>query len=180
MTATKRSGGATGFRLMALMYSVRDLLQAPGRILDVTHLTPGMNVADYGCGPGSFTIAAAEIVGETGKVYAIDVNPLAVDSVRRRAAGKGLGNVETILVRGYDTGIEASSMDRVLLIDTIHHIEDAGAFFREVHRILKPDGLLFIHKGHMPMPEQRQLVEKSGLFDVKESQKLTLLATPRS
>jgi ubiquinone/menaquinone biosynthesis C-methylase UbiE len=88
--------------------------------------------------------------------------------------------VQTILVQGHDTGIEASSADEVLLIDTIHLIEDMGAPFREIRRILKPDGLLFMHKGHMSMTEQRDLVEGSGLFEVVESGDLTILATPRS
>jgi ubiquinone/menaquinone biosynthesis C-methylase UbiE len=83
-------------------------------------------------------------------------------------------------VRGYDTGIEASTIDRALLIDTIHGIEDTDALFHEIHRILKPDGLLFMHKGHMPMAEQRELVEGSGLFEVVESQGLTILTAPRS
>jgi ubiquinone/menaquinone biosynthesis C-methylase UbiE len=139
-----------------------------------------MRVADYGCGPGSFTIPAAQIVGDGGRVFAIDIHPLAISSVRERASKKGLRNVEAILVRGYDTGIEASSIDRVLLIDTIHRIEDTGALFREIRRILKPDGLLFMHKGHMPMPEQRDLVEKSGFFEVVEFEGLTILAARRA
>jgi ubiquinone/menaquinone biosynthesis C-methylase UbiE len=180
MTETTRVDSAIGFRLMTLMYQVRDLLQDPRRILETARLGPGMKVADYGCGPGSFTIPAAEIVGEGGRVYAIDIHPLAISSVRDRAAKKALVNVETILVRGYDTGIEASSIDRVLLIDTIHRIEDPEALLREIRRILKPDGLLFMHKGHMPMPEQRELVETSGLFEVAKSQDLTILAVPRA
>jgi ubiquinone/menaquinone biosynthesis C-methylase UbiE len=178
MTATTRADSAIGFRLMTLMYRVRDLLQDPRSILEAAHLEQGMNVADYGCGPGSFAVAAAEIVGEGGKVHAIDVNPLAIASVRQRAAKKGLGNLEAILVRGYDTGIEASSVNRVLLIDTIHGIEDTDALFHEIRRILKPDGLLFMHKGHMPMPEQRELVDGSGLFEIVESHGLTILAAP--
>lgn len=180
MAGTTRVDSAIGFRLMTLMYWVRDLLQDPRRILDMAQLGKGMRVADYGCGPGSFAIPAARIVGEGGTVYAIDIHPLAISSVRERASKKGLRNVETILVRGYDTGIEASSVDRVLLIDTIHLIEDTDALFREIHRILKPDGLLFMHKGHLPMPEQRQLVEGSGLFEIVESQDLTTLAAPRT
>jgi len=180
MAGTTRVDSAIGFRLMTLMYWVRDLLQDPRRILDMARLEPGMNVADYGCGPGSFAIPAAQIVGEGGRVYAIDIHPLAISSVRERAAKKGLRNVEAILVQGYDTGIEASSVDRVLLIDTIHRIEDTDALLREIRRILKPDGLLFMHKGHMPMPEQLELVAGSGLFEVEESQDLTILATPRA
>jgi ubiquinone/menaquinone biosynthesis C-methylase UbiE len=180
MAGTTRADSAIGFRLMTLMYWVRDLLQDPRRILDTAQLGEGMKVADYGCGPGSFAIPAAQIVGDGGRVYAIDIHPLAISSVRERAAKKGLRNVEAILVRGYDTGIEASSVDRVLLIDTIHRIEDTNALFREIRRILKPDGLLFMHKGHMPMPEQRELVETSGLFEVAKSQDLTILAVPRA
>jgi len=159
---------------------VRDLLQDPRRSLDMARLGRGMKVADYGCGPGSFTIPAAQIVGDGGKVYAIDIHPLAISSVRGRASKKGLRNVEPILVQGYNTGIEASSIDRVLLIDTIHRIEDPGALFRELRRILKQDGLLFMHKGHMSMSEQRDLVERSGLFEVRESQDLTILAVTRA
>lgn len=180
MTETTRVDSAIGFRMMTLMYRVRDLLQDPRRALEMARLGPGMKVADYGCGPGSFAIPAAEIVGDGGRVYAIDIHPLAISSVRDRASKKELANVEAILVRGYDTGIEASSIDRVLLIDTIHRIEDTDALFREIRRILKPDGLLFLHKGHMPMPEQRGLVEGSGLFEVKEAQELTILAVPRA
>jgi len=180
MAGTTRVDSAIGFRLMTLMYWVRDLLQEPWRILDMAKLEEGMNVADYGCGPGSFTIPAAQIVGDGGGVYAIDIHPLAISSVRGRAAKQGLRNVEAILVRGYDTGIEASSIDRVLLIDTIHRIEDTDTLFREIRRILKPDGLLFMHKGHMPMSEQRELVETSGLFEIVESQDLTILAAPRA
>jgi ubiquinone/menaquinone biosynthesis C-methylase UbiE len=165
---------------MELMYRIRDLLQDPRRILEMAQLREGMRVADYGCGPGSFTIPAALIVGDSGRVYAIDIHPLAISSVRGRAAKKGLRNVEAILVQGYDTGIEASSIDGVLLIDTIHRIEDTGALFREIRRILKPDGLLFMHKGHMSMSEQRTLVEGSGLFEVSASQDLTILAVPRT
>jgi ubiquinone/menaquinone biosynthesis C-methylase UbiE len=179
MTSHRRADSAMGFRLMTLMYWVRDLLQAPRHILDTAQLGEGMKVADYGCGPGSFTTPAAEIVGDGGMVYAIDIHPLAISSVRQRATRKGLRNVEAILVQGYDTGIEASSIDRVLLIDTIHRIEDPDALFRELHRILKPDGLLFMHKGHMPIAEQRDLVERGGRFEVTESQGLTILAAPR-
>ncbi|MDI6858726.1 MAG: class I SAM-dependent methyltransferase [Dehalococcoidia bacterium] len=179
MCATARMDSAIAFKMMSLMYRIRDLLQDPRNALALARVGPGMIVADYGCGPGSFAIPAARMVGESGKVYAIDIHPLAIDSVRERAGKNGLRNVEPILVQGYDTGIVSASVDRVLLIDTIHRIDDTKALFREVHRMLKPDGLLFMHKGHLPMPEQRALVEESGLFDVLECEGLIILASPR-
>jgi ubiquinone/menaquinone biosynthesis C-methylase UbiE len=168
-----------GFRLMALTYKLRDLFQDPRRSLEKARLGKGMRVVDYGCGPGSFTVPAAELVGSEGKVFAVDIHPLAIKSVEEKARRKSLQNVETVLVRGYDTGIAASSVDRVLLIDTIHRIEDPEALFREIHRMLKPDGLLFMEKGHMPISDQKELVQSSGLFEVVESQGLMILAAPR-
>jgi ubiquinone/menaquinone biosynthesis C-methylase UbiE len=108
----------------------------------------------------------------------VDIHPLAIRNVGEKARRKGLQNVETILVKGYDTGIQDSSIDRVLLIDTIHLIKDPDALFREIHRMLKPDGLLFMEKGHMAMSEQKEILTKTGLFRITESQGLMILAAP--
>jgi ubiquinone/menaquinone biosynthesis C-methylase UbiE len=179
MARKKRLESDFAFRLMTLMYKLRDLLQNPRKSLEKAQLRRGMSVVDYGCGPGSFTIPAAELVGQQGKVFAVDIYPLAISTVKQKASRKGLQNVETILVKGYDTGIEASSIDRVLLIDTIHLIEDTDALFREIHRVLKPDGLLFMEKGHMAMSEQKTILEKTGLFKITEAQGLMILAAPQ-
>ena len=168
------------FRLMALLFKFRDLLQNPRRSLEKAQMKEGMSVVDYGCGPGSFTIPAAELVGQEGKVFAVDIHPLAIGTVKQKASRKGLQNVETVLVRGYDSGIEGASIDRVLLIDTIHLIDDPDALFREIHRMLKPDGLLFMEKGHMAKSEQRDIVEKTSLFKIVEFQGLMILAAPQA
>jgi ubiquinone/menaquinone biosynthesis C-methylase UbiE len=178
MANERKLESSIAFRLMALTYKLRDLLQNPQLSLEKARLGKGMSVVDYGCGPGSFTIPAAELVGPEGKVFAVDIHPLAISSVSQKALRKGLRNVQTIVVQGYDTGIQDSSIDRVLLIDTIHRIEDPAALFREIHRMLKPDGLLFMEKGHMAMSEQKQLVENSGLFRIGESEGLMILAVP--
>ena len=178
MAKQKRIESDFAFKLMALGYKLRDLFQNPRRSLERARLEKGMSVVDYGCGPGSFTIPAAELVGHDGKVFAVDIHPLAISAVQRKASQKGLQNVEPIMAKGYDTGIQDSSIDRVLLIDTIHLIEDPDALFREIHRMLKPDGLLFMEKGHMAMPEQKEILTKTGLFTITESQGLMILAAP--
>jgi ubiquinone/menaquinone biosynthesis C-methylase UbiE len=180
MAREKRRESDIAFRFMTLGYKLRDLFQNPRRSLEKARLREGMSVVDYGCGPGNFTIAAAELVGGKGRVFAVDIHPLAIRAVKQRASRKGLRNVETVLVQGYDTGIGESSVDRVLLIDTIHLIEDPDALFREIHRMLKPDGLLFMEKGHMAMSEQKDVVEKDGLFKIVESQGLMILAAPQA
>ncbi len=53
-------------------------------------IKPGTHVLDYGCGPGNYTIVAAELVGPSGKVYAVDIHPLAIREVQNKADIKGL------------------------------------------------------------------------------------------
>jgi ubiquinone/menaquinone biosynthesis C-methylase UbiE len=179
MARERRLQSDIAFRLMALSFKFRDLFYDPRRSLEKARVKKGMAVVDYGCGPGSFTIPAAELVGQEGKVFAADIHPLAISMVGDKASRKGLDNVQTVLVQGYDTGIEASSIDRVLLIDTIHLMDDLDALLREIHRMLKPDGLLFMEKGHIAVPEQMKLVETTGLFKMIESQRLMMLAAPQ-
>jgi ubiquinone/menaquinone biosynthesis C-methylase UbiE len=169
----------TAFRLMTLAFKLRDLLQDPRKSLARAQLGRGMSVVDYGCGPGSFTIPAAELVGQEGKAFAVDIHPLAIRAVRQKALRKGLENVEALLVQGCDTGIGESSIDRVLLIDTIHLIDDPNALFREIHRILKPDGRLYMEKGHMAMSEQKEVLMNTGLFQIEEAEGLMVLAAPQ-
>ena len=88
-------------------------------------------------------------------------------------------NIETILVQGYDTGIPDSSVDRVLLLDTLHSIDDPEALFREIHRVLKHDGLVFMDQGHMSESRARELVEGTGLFAIAEMEGGGWLVTPR-
>jgi ubiquinone/menaquinone biosynthesis C-methylase UbiE len=179
MASERKHESDVGFRLMTLAFKLRDLLQNPRKSLAKAQLRKGMSVVDYGCGPGSFTIPAAEIVGQEGKVFAVDIHPLAIRNVEEKARRRGLQNVEAILVQGYDTGIGESSIDRVLLIDTIHAIDDPDALFREIHRMLKPDGVLFMEKGHMAMPKQKEVLTNTGLFEVKEAEGLMMLAAPQ-
>ncbi len=151
------------FRLMAFALKFRDLLRPPQRLLRKARLERGMYVVDYGCGPGGFTIPATELVGPEGKVFAVDIHPLAIESVKRKASRKALENIETILVEGYYTGIRESSIDRVLLIDTFAQIQDREALLRELHRVLKGDGLLLMAREHMSISQQKGIVMKSGL-----------------
>jgi len=58
-----------GFRLMSLMFCVRDWLRPPTRILQESGVRPGMAVLDFGCGRGGFSLAAASLVGPEGHVY---------------------------------------------------------------------------------------------------------------
>jgi len=163
---------------MALSFRIRDWLNPPAKVLAPARLAAGMTVVDYGCGPGSYTLAAARIVGPSGHIYGVDIHPQAVETVRRKAARAGLPDVEGVLVGGYQTGIPSFSADRVLLMDMIHMVPDQAALLREVHRLLKADGLVYVDIHHVdPAPIKARLVE-SGLFEIAEDMGKRLLARP--
>jgi len=168
------------FKCMTWLYKFRDLICNPQRRLKKVRLKEGMVVVDYGCGPGSYTLPVAKLVGPKGKVFAVDIQPLAIKTIKEKAARESLANVEAILVDSHNTGIQDSSIDLVLLLDTLHLINDHHALFQEIHRILKQDGLIFMDSGHMKMSRGREIVESTGLFTIVECRGHDMLDTPKS
>ena len=168
------------FKGMVWAYRFRDLFLNPRRRLKKARLQEGMTVVDYGCGPGSYTVPVAKLVGLKGKVFAVDIQPIAISTVKKKAAKERLGNVEAILLDSYDTGIQESSIDLVLLIDTFHMINDYDALFRELQRILKQDGLLFMDPGHMKLERAMGIVESAGFFNIKECRGKDMIVAPKA
>ena len=84
-----------------------------------------------------------------------------------------------ILVDSYNTGIRGSIADLVLFIDTLHLINDYHALFKGIHRILKPDGILYMDSGHLKMSKAREIVENTHLFKIVECRGNDILAAPK-
>jgi ubiquinone/menaquinone biosynthesis C-methylase UbiE len=154
-----------GFRLMAFGYKFRDLRLPRKDILEGVGIKPGCHVLDYGYGPGSYIVPLAELVGESGKVCALDIHPLAIQKVKDVASRKQLANVEAIL-SDYQTGLQDNSLDVVLLYDIFHHLSDWNKIQKELHRVLKPDGVLSFSDHHMKEDEIVSAVTNSGFFSL--------------
>ena len=110
-------------------------------------------VADFGCGYGSFCIAAAQLT--SGTVHAFDIEPQMVRATAARAASLGLANVRAI-ERDFvsaGTGLPERSVAYAMLFNILH-AEDATGLLREAFRVLQPDGLLaiihWIHDARTP------------------------------
>jgi ubiquinone/menaquinone biosynthesis C-methylase UbiE len=151
------------FRLMALTYRIRDFLRPRGSILKEVGIQAGFRVLDYGCGPGGYVAAAAEFVGASGKVYALDIHPQAIRMVRELAARRHLTNVETIC-SDRETGLPGESVDVVLLYDVFHDLGDPDGVLGELHRVLKPNGVLSFSDHHLKEEEIVAGLTKGGLF----------------
>jgi ubiquinone/menaquinone biosynthesis C-methylase UbiE len=160
------------YKFMALGYKFRDLLLPRVNVLKEAGIRPGFHVLDYGCGPGSYIAPLANLVEESGKIYALDIHPLAIQMVQKIVLKKALGNVETIH-SDCATGLDDNQIDVVLLYDTYHNLSDSERVLTELHRVLKPEGLLSFSDHHMKEDEIRSGITETGLFRLSEKGKKT-------
>ncbi len=122
---------------------LRSLIHKPEKIF-AGLVREGMTVMDIGCGMGFFTIGLAEIVGESGRVIAVDLQQQMLDITVRRATKKGLaGRIITHRAESGALGC-TTTVDFVLAFWMVHEVPDPASFFREVTALLKPGaGLLY-------------------------------------
>ena len=147
---TGKTGAMTNlhFRLMTLSLLFRDIIHPPEAMLNEAGIKAGLHVLDFGCGTGSYALPAAQIVGITGRVYALDVHPLAIQRVQRLVVKKGLTNMQTILSDGM-TNFPDAVIDVALCYDVFHELREPEKVLAELHRVLKPDGILSFSDHHL-------------------------------
>lgn len=122
----------------------RDEWQRPVDVISMLSITEEMTVADLGAGTGYFLPHLSSAVGADGHVLALDVEENMVTHMRERAASSGLANVEARVIETTDVGLEEASVDRVLVVDTWHHIADRGAYSAALRRSLRPGGFVLV------------------------------------
>lgn len=166
------------FRIMAALFRISDLFKSPDDRLDPFGIRQGQTVVDYGCGTGRHLKAASEKVGEAGTVYAVDIHELAVASAGRMAKRFGLKNVKPVLTDGKTTGIPDAVADVVYALDMFHMVGDPAGFLRELHRITKPGGILYLEDGHQQRALAKQKVMNSGCWDIAEEMKEYMKCKP--
>jgi ubiquinone/menaquinone biosynthesis C-methylase UbiE len=125
---------------------------------------------EVGCGPGFFTIPAAKIAGEMGHVYALDINPTAVEHVKRKIARTGLENVEARVADASETALPSQSVDLVFLFGVMRAFKDVSKVLREMHRVLRTIGTLSIRSG-IRVDKLVQTVSADGMFSIKEKRR---------
>ena len=158
------------FKGMCFLLKIRDWLRPREEILEDVKIEPGFHMLDYGCGPGSYSIVAARLVGTKGKVYSLDIHPLAIERVQTTASKNGLDNIETIH-SDCATGLEADSVDVVLLTDIFHMLGEHNLVLEELNRVLKPAGTLAFNDHHMKETQILSKVTNGGLFKLSRKGK---------
>ena len=114
------------------------------RVMDLLGIHEGSSVADIGAGSGWFTVRAAARVGETGSVYAEDINPDAISYIKKRVKKANLSNVHAILGSADDPELPKDSINAVLMLKTYHEIADTRALMARLTPALKPGATIGI------------------------------------
>ena len=123
----------------------REAWQKPDQVMDALHVAEGTTVADLGAGGGWFTMRLARRVGRQGRVYAVDVQRLMIEAIRRRIEREGLANYVTPVLGDYaDPKLPSNALDAVLIVDAFHEMEDPVLLLKNVSRTLRPQGRIGI------------------------------------
>ncbi len=112
-------------------------------------------VLDFGCGPGTYALPLAQVVGPQGRVVALDRSAARLEELKLRIAGSPLRNrIDIVQTDGDLTldGIPDASLDAALLFDVLQHVEDWRLLVFSLHRSLAPGGLLLVNPSHLSHP----------------------------
>ncbi len=131
--------------MLEKVYNMKVKFSDPESNIKQMNISEGMDVADFGCGVGFYSLALAKRVGPYGHIYAIDIQPEHLSKLKKEAVHRGYDNVE--IIRGNleapgGSGLLAHSVDRVVISNVLFQVDDMFLVAEEARRIIKPSGLV--------------------------------------
>jgi len=155
----------------------RDQYQKPRQVIDALNLKPGLAVADLGSGSGYFTRRFIEAVTETGKVYAVDVEPEMLKYAEESVVHMHRSyTAEFILARPDNPKLPYGSIDLLFLCNTYHHLEERTKYFSDTKSSLKPGGRLAIidfyndeRSGELGFPKQHLVSRETVIAELTKA-----------
>jgi len=155
------AGSRLSFWMISLMHDgpVMKARANAEKMLGTAGLQQGQTVVEVGCGPGFFTIPAARMVGDKGLLYALDVNPFAINRVKKKLEREGLTNVRASLTNAAETGLTDNTVDVVFMFGLPRVAGGLDPVLAEAARILKSAGRLAVEKSR---GSDTQLISDAG------------------
>jgi ubiquinone/menaquinone biosynthesis C-methylase UbiE len=155
----------------------RDQYQKPRQVIEALNLKPGLTVADLGSGSGYFTRRFIEAVTETGKVYAVDVEPEMLKYAEESVVHMHRSyTAEFILARPDNPKLPYESIDLLFVCNTYHHLEERTKYFSDTKSSLKPGGRIaiidFYHderSGELGFPKHHLVPRETVIAELTEA-----------
>ena len=135
-------------------------------------LKEGQTVLDFGCGEGHYAIPAAKLVGDGGKVYALDKDEKALHRLMRLIHDKKIKNIE-VLRGDSKISLANSLVDFIVCYDVVHYVKDRKTLYRELHRVLRQKGVFSLYPKHLendyPLMELAHMKLEDVIMEVEEA-----------
>ncbi len=149
----------------------RDAEQKPDEVIAALNLKEGETLADIGAGSGYFAFRFARKVGNSGRVYAVDIGSDMILHMNRRIRDLKLNNVVTILSDPNDPLLPDASINRFFICNTWHHVENRPQYIALMKRILKPGGQIVVldyKKEKLPVgpPPEMKLAREEAIREM--------------
>ena len=162
-----------------LLMTIRKPFHNPRRIVE-NYISDGMTVMDIGCGMGYFSIPMAKMVGESGKVIAVDLQSEMLDGLKRYSAKAGVNNIITHQCKKNTLDLDrwAGKIDFALIFWMLHEVPDSRRLILEMRTTLSEHGVLFFSEpklGHVSIgkfKESLDMITSTG-FKITASPKVT-------
>ncbi len=126
----------------ALLHPLRRWVHPVPATLEKFRLRPGDTVLELGPGPGYFTIEAARMVGPSGRIVCLDLQPGMIEMLARRLGEQGAANAHPLLGDATRLPLADASADAAFLVTVLGEIPDRPAALRELRRVLRPGAVL--------------------------------------
>ena len=124
---------------------VRKWLMNPVKTLRIADIQPGQTILEVGCGTGFFTVPAAKMVGDQGRIVAVDASSGFLKELATKVQKANLKNVHIVQKDALNIGLETESIDKVLLFGVIPFpLLPLDKFLPEMYRVLKPGGTMSV------------------------------------
>ncbi len=142
-----------GIALLVFMFSafflllgedVRDRYHQPDKVMDTVGVKEGMIIGEVGAGRGYFTFHLSRRVGDSGKIYANDIDRGALSSIRRKCQEEGIVNIETIVGEVEDPLFPDVRMDVVFIVNAFHDLANPVLLLNNLVPSLKPGAAVVI------------------------------------
>lgn len=114
------------------------------QILQALNIQLGQTIADIGSGGGFFTFLFSQLVGDKGRIYAIDTNKDFLEFINKQVTEQDLTNVTTVLATEHSISLPSDSVDLIFVRNVYHHLQDRVQYFTKVKKLLSSQGRVAI------------------------------------
>ena len=151
----------------------REKEEAPTKLLKALDIKPGQVVADIGAGSGYHTFRMAPLVGDTGKILAVDIQQEMLDLIGAKAKKEKVKNVEMILGTETDPKLPKAGVDLIILVDVYHEFSHPFEMAEKMVAALKPGGRIAfvefrLEDAEVPIKLVHKMTERQVILEMAE------------